>query len=60
MLVLQYQRAKRRQVSGRVLMILNLLTWKREMVVGLETFIVELFFLVTAKVQWMVVRTACE
>lgn len=41
-------------------MILNLLTWKREMVVGLETFIVELFFLVTAKVQWMVVRTACE
>lgn len=30
------------------------------MVVGLETFIVELFFLVTAKVQWMVVRRACE
>lgn len=40
-------------------MILNLLTWKREMVVGLETFTVELFFL-SAKVQWMVVRMACE
>lgn len=28
-------------------------TWEREMVVGLETVTVKLFFLVTAKVQWM-------